>query len=63
MIYRKFYNRSHPHSLIRLYIALVRPHLDYACVIWDPHLKKDIDLLERVQMFALVSGTVATRAC
>ena len=23
--------------------------LEYACPIWDPHLRKDVDLLERVQ--------------
>ena len=31
------------------YIALVRSILEYACPIWDPHLRKDVDLLERVQ--------------
>ena len=32
---------------------LVRPHLEYACSVWDPYLKRDIDKLERVQSFAL----------
>jgi hypothetical protein len=31
------------------YIALVRSGLEYANIIWDPHLKKDTDCLERVQ--------------
>ena len=31
------------------YIALVCSVLEYACAIWDPHLRKDVDLLERVQ--------------
>ena len=31
------------------YIALVRSVLEYACPIWDPHLRKDVDLLGRVQ--------------
>ena len=26
--------------------------LEYACVVWDPHLKKDQLLLESVQLFA-----------
>ena len=29
--------------------SLVRPHLEYASVIWSPHLKKDKDAIERVQ--------------
>ena len=32
----------------RAYIAYVRSILDYASPIWDPHLKKDIHALERV---------------
>ena len=30
----------------------VLPVLEYACVVWDPHLKKDQLLLESVQLFA-----------
>ena len=26
--------------------------LDYACVVWDPHFKKDKELLESIQLFA-----------
>ena len=33
-------------------ILLVRPHLEYAVPVWDPHLYKDIDMLESVQKFA-----------
>ena len=28
---------------------MVRPHLEYGNVVWHPYLKKDVDLLERVQ--------------
>ena len=28
---------------------LVRPHLEYASAIWDPHFQTDIDIIDRVQ--------------
>ena len=34
---------------LKLYKQLVRPHLEYACVVWNPHFKRDIQLIERVQ--------------
>ena len=40
-------------SAARLYISLVRPHLEYAAAVWDPHLQRDIQHLESVQKFAL----------
>ena len=36
-----------------LYLSLVRPHLEYACSVWDPHTQGSIDALEKVQKFAL----------
>ena len=35
-----------------MYLLLIRPHLEYACTVWDPFLQKDIQLLEKVQKFA-----------
>ena len=34
---------------IKLYVSLVRPHLEYAVTAWKPRLRRDIDGLERVQ--------------
>ena len=38
--------------LHQMYISYVRPLLEYACPVWRAYLKKDIDLLEKVQSFA-----------
>ena len=39
--------------MLRMYSSFIRPHLEYAMASWDPFLKKDIELLENVQKFAL----------
>jgi len=40
---------GHTSTLIRAFIVYVRPILEYNCVIWSPSLKRDIDLIEKVQ--------------
>ena len=39
-----------------LYTTIIRPHLDYACVVWNPYQSGDIRVLEQVQRRV-------TRAC
>ena len=30
----------------------MRPHVEYAASVWDPHLQRDMQLLEKTQKFA-----------
>ena len=39
-------------TFVKLYTALVRPHLEYAQCVWSPHLKKYQHIIEKVQMRA-----------
>ena len=48
MISRTFILKSRE-IILQLYKSLVRPHLENCVQAWRPHLKKDIDLLEKVQ--------------
>ena len=32
-----------------MYKALVRPHLEYFIQAWIPYLRKDIDMLDKIQ--------------
>jgi len=53
LIYRRYYQHADSNTLLQIYTALVRPHLEYASPVWSPHLSKDINSIEDVQKFAL----------
>ena len=48
MIKRGFKNKS-KEIMLPLYKSMVRPHLDYCIQAWKPHLRKDVDKLEKLQ--------------
>ena len=49
LIKRTCGTRTQPHVLLKLYIHLVRPHIEFACQVWSPHQQFLIDTIERVQ--------------
>ena len=51
-MFRTFSPHCNQASIIALYKCQVLPISEYACVVWDPHLKRDQLLLESVQLFA-----------
>ena len=53
LMYRRFYQHSNPTTLTKLYCSFIRPHLEYASIVWNPGLKGEVDALEKVQKFAL----------
>ena len=53
LIYRRYFHHTDIPTFLRLYVSLVRPHLETAAPIWSPHHLQDIHALESVQKFAL----------
>ena len=57
LFYRRYYEFSSSYTLVQLYIyiytSLVRPHIEYAAPVWDPHQLQNINKIENVQKFAL----------
>ena len=46
MLHRRFYHDADSNTLRMLYTISVRPLLEYAVPVWDPHLVKDIEAIE-----------------
>jgi len=46
---RRTFTCKNKSIMTKLYKSIVRPSLEYCVQAWRPHLKKDIDALERVQ--------------
>lgn len=42
-----------PQVKLLAYNPLIRPKMEYACVVWDPHTKKNINSLEKIQRHAV----------
>ena len=51
LLFRRFCSFSNQETLKKLYLSLVRPHIEYSCQVWDTHLAKDKKALEDVQKF------------
>ncbi len=49
---RRSFSYLNDKTFVKLYTALVRPHLEYAQCVWSPYLKKHLHHIERVQMRA-----------
>ena len=53
ILFRNFYAYCNAHTLHVLFKTVIMPHLEYGCVVWDPHLLKDKTAIENVHKFAL----------
>ena len=41
--------QGHESNMLSLYKSMVRPHVEYCINAWNPHYKKDKELIEKVQ--------------
>ena len=52
LLYRRF-NSANSDTLLQLYLAMVRPHLEYASPVWNPSTRKQVNMIEDVEKFAM----------
>ena len=53
MIYRKFYPVCNTATMLQLYVSYIRPLLEYAVPVWDPHTASNSRVMENVQKFSV----------
>ena len=53
LIFRHFHPHSSPSTIIKLYVSLVRPHLEYCSAIWAPSSPSLCHRIDSVQLFAI----------
>ena len=46
---RRTISYKEPKIILSLYKTLVRPHVEYCSCAWNPHYRKDTELLEKIQ--------------
>ena len=46
LLYQHFFRNTNGMTLFKLYVALVRPHMEYVSPVWNPHVKTQIKELE-----------------
>lgn len=57
-IIRRSFSFLDKDTFVKIFTAFVRPHLEYGQVIWSPHFRKHINMIEKVQIRAtkLIDG-------
>ena len=53
MLYRKFYEHSNSSTLLKLYLTPIRPRLEYASPVWNPHHHNEINQIEECKSLQL----------
>jgi ribonuclease P/MRP protein subunit RPP40 len=48
-IMKRSFEHLTPNIFVTIYKTIIRPHLEYANVIWRPYFRKDINNMEKVQ--------------
>ena len=53
LLYRQYSNITNAEAVLRLYLTIVRPPLEYAVQVWHPYQAKNIMALKNIKKFAL----------
>ena len=53
ILYRRFSAHSNSNLLFKLYLSLVRSHLEYASAVWSPYKAGEVQAIEDVQKYSL----------